>query len=113
MIRKMGSMAVVVKDEKKAKEWYRDKLGFEIRSETDHWVTVAPKGARGPVLHLCKSRPLEKGNTGILFIVDDLKRTYTELAKKGVKFTVKPRDEGWGEYAMMKDLDGNVFWLME
>lgn len=45
-------MAVVVKDEKKAKKWYKEKLGFEVRSEDDHWVTVAPKGARGPVLHL-------------------------------------------------------------
>ena len=113
MIRKISSMAVVVKDEKKAKEWYHDKLGFEVRSESDHWVTVAPKGTRVIVLHLCKTRPLEKGNTGILFTVDNLKRTSAELAKKGVKFTVKPRDDGWGAYAMMKDLDGNVFWLME
>ncbi len=106
-------MAVVVKDGKKAKEWYKEKLGFEVRSEDEHWVTVAPKGTRGLVLHLCKSRPLESGNTGILFRVDNLNKTYAELSRKGVKFTVKPRDDGYGPYAMMKDLDGNVFWLMK
>src|SRR5487761_1004099 len=106
-------MAVVVKDEKKAKRWYKEKLGFEVRSEDDHWVTVAPKGARGPVLHLCRTRPLEKGNTGILFTVDNLNETYNELSRKGVNFKVKPRDDGYGAYAMRKDLDGNVFWLME
>ena len=113
MIRKISSIAVVVKDEKKAKEWYRDKLGFEVRSESGHWITVAPEGSRGLVIHLCKTRPLEKGNTGILFTVANLNRTYSELRKKGVKFETKPRDDGWGAYAMMKDLDGNVFWLME
>ena len=106
-------MAVVVKDEKKAKIWYKEKLGFEVRSEDDHWVTVAPKATKGFVLHLCKSRPLEKGNTGILFTVDNLNKTYAELVSKGVKFASKPKDEGWGAYAMMKDLDGNAFWLME
>ncbi len=111
MITKMGSIAVVVRDEKKAANWYKSKLGFVIKSNMEHWVTVAPKGARGAVLHLCKTKPLEKGNTGIAFSVDNLERTYRDLSKKGVRFTVKPRDDGWGLYAMFADLDGNVFWL--
>ncbi len=106
-------MAVVVRDEKKAAAWYANKLGFRIRSKDGHWVTMAPKGSKGVELHLCNTRPLEKGNTGILFLTDDLKKTYEELKDKDVKFTVKPVDKGWGMYAMFKDLDGNVFWLME
>ncbi|MDG6998739.1 MAG: VOC family protein, partial [Nitrososphaerota archaeon] len=43
---------------------------------------------------------------------DDIQKTYAELSGKGVKLTVKPRDDGWGLYAMFKDPDGNVFWLM-
>ncbi|MCL4519671.1 MAG: VOC family protein [Thaumarchaeota archaeon] len=112
MITRISSAAVVVKDEKKAAQWYKSKLGLEIKSEEGHWVTVAPKGQRGFVLHLCKTKPLEKGNTGILFSTDDVQKTYRELASKGVKFSVKPRDDGWGTYAMFKDLDGNVFWMM-
>src|SRR5271165_146843 len=99
MIKKITSMAVVVKDEKKAANWYKTKLGFEVKSEMEHWVTVAPKGGRGLQLHLCKTKPLEKGNTGIAFSTDNLEKTYKELSKKGVKFTVKPKDEGWGPYA--------------
>lgn len=112
MIKSISSAAVVVRDEKKAAQWYKSKLGLEIKSKEGHWVTVAPKNQRGFVLHLCKTKPLEKGNTGILFSTDDVQETYKELAGKGVKFTVKPRDEGWGMYAMFKDPDGNVFWLM-
>ena len=112
MITRISSAAVVVKDEKKAAKWYKTMLGLEVKSEEGHWVTVAPKNQRGFVLHLCKTKPLEKGNTGILFSADDIQKTYAELSGKGVKFTVKPRDDGWGLYAMFKDPDGNVFWLM-
>ncbi len=111
MIKGIGSMAVVVSDAAKAKKWYEEKLGFEVVAEEGHWVAVAPRGSKGPVLHLCKTTPPEEGNTGILFRVDDLNKTYEELTKKGVEFTKKPKDDGWGPYAMFKDLDGNVFWL--
>jgi lactoylglutathione lyase len=112
MISKISSFAIVVRDEKKSARWFREKLGFQIKSSHGHWVTVAPKGARGPELHLCKTKPLEKGNTGIAFLTKDLQDEYKRLSGKGVKFTVKPRDDGWGLYSMFKDIDGNVFWLL-
>lgn len=111
MISKIVTAAVVVRDEKKALQWYKSKLGFVVKSNEEHWVTVAPKNSRGFEIHLCNTRPLEKGNTGINFVTDDIDKTYRELAAKKVKFTVKPRDDGWGKYAKFKDLDGNEFWL--
>ena len=41
MIEQIQSVAVVVSDEKKAKEWYKHKLGFEVQSDEEHWVVVA------------------------------------------------------------------------
>lgn len=111
MITKVDSIAVVVKDIRNATNWYKSRLGFQVRQKEGHWVTLAPKGSKGTVIHLCETKPLEKGNTGISFGTDDLEKTYKELAKKGVKFTVKPRDDGAGLYAMFKDPDGNIFWL--
>ena len=113
MIKSIGSVAVVVKNGKKAKKWYREKLGFVVKSNEDHWITMSPSKSDRFQIHLCETKPLEKGNTGILFLVDNLEKTYAELSKKGVKFSQKPIDQGWGKYAMMKDLDGNVFWMME
>jgi catechol 2,3-dioxygenase-like lactoylglutathione lyase family enzyme len=103
-------VAVVVSNATKSAEWYREKLGLEVRENEGHWITVAPKGS-DVVLHLCETKPLEQGNTGISFRVDDLDKTYKELSAKGVEFTVKPTKEEWGTYAMFKDPDGNVFWL--
>jgi predicted enzyme related to lactoylglutathione lyase len=113
LIKDLGSVAVVVKDSTAAKKWWVEKLGFEIRDDQGHWITVAPKGSAGPALHLCKSTRHEEGNTGILFHVDDLNKSYEELSKKGVRFTHPPKDEGWGPFAMFADPDGNEFWLEE
>jgi lactoylglutathione lyase len=113
LITGISSAAIVVRNGQKAKEWYKDKLGFVVKSDQEHWITVAPRGARGFQLHLCETKPIEKGNTGVVFRVDNLDKAYKELSSKGVKFEKKPIDEGWGPYALMKDLDGNVFWLME
>ena len=111
MIKSIVDVAVVVSDPKKSAEWYKEKLGLEVRENEDHWVTVAPKGS-DVVLHLCQSKPLEPGNTGIAFRVEDLDKAYKEMAAKSVEFTVKPTKEEWGSYAMFKDPDGNVFWLL-
>jgi catechol 2,3-dioxygenase-like lactoylglutathione lyase family enzyme len=111
MIKSIVDVAVVVSNAKNSAEWYRDKLGLEVRDSEGHWITVAPKDS-ALVLHLCESTPLEQGNTGIAFRVDDLDKSYQEMSAKGVEFTVKPTKEEWGSYAMFKDPDGNVFWMM-
>jgi catechol 2,3-dioxygenase-like lactoylglutathione lyase family enzyme len=114
MIERIQSVAVMVSDEKKAKEWYRDKLGFEVRSDEEHWVVVAPRGSSFSI-HLCPDEPLEPGNTGILFLAGDIEDTCKELKNKGVQFTRELGRSEWDEkmtYAMFKDPDGNVFWLM-
>ena len=114
MIDRIRCVAVVVSDEKRAKEWYRDKLGFEVQEEAEHWVVVAPRGSSTGI-HLCKGEKTEPGNTGILFYADDVEATYQELGQKGVQFSRELGKAEWNEnirYAMFKDLDGNEFWLM-
>lgn len=110
MIKAVVDIAVVVSNANKSAEWYKDKLGMEIRDNEEHWVTVAPKGSN-VVLHLCETTPLEQGNTGIALSVDDLDKAYEEMSAKGVEFTKKPLKTEWGTFAMFKDPDGNEFWL--
>jgi catechol 2,3-dioxygenase-like lactoylglutathione lyase family enzyme len=114
MIEQIQSVAVVVSDEKKAKEWYKNKLGFEVQSDEEHWVVVAPHGSLFGI-HLCQGEPLEPGNTGILLLAGDIENTCRELKKEGVEFTRELGKAEWNEkttYAMFKDPDGNAFWLM-
>jgi catechol 2,3-dioxygenase-like lactoylglutathione lyase family enzyme len=112
LIKWVYDIAVVVSDAKKSAEWYREKLGFEVREQEGHWITVAPKGAE-TVLHLCEITPLEPGVTGINFLVDDLEGLYQELSGKGVEFTAPLEKTRWGLLAIFKDPDGNEIQLSQ
>ncbi len=114
MIREIVSAAVLVHNAQKAAEWYRSVLGFEVRAE-GHWVTAKPPGSAF-MLHLCErceewedDRP--GGNTGIAFRCDDQEKTYEELKARGVEFAKDLTTEWFGTYAILKDLDGNEFWM--
>jgi lactoylglutathione lyase len=111
MITEMHTVAVVVSNRSKAAEWYKEKLGFAVREEDYHWTAVWPLG-QCTGLHLCEMTPLEPGNTGIIFLSDDLQKSVDQLKSKGVEFTQELKKESWGTYAMFKDPDGNEFWLM-
>ena len=108
----LGSIAIVVSDGKESAEWYRDKLGFEIRDREGHWITVAPKGER-LLLHLCEGDTLEPGNTGIAFHSPDVAKEEARLRQKGVKITKKTTKANWATFASFADPDGNEFWILE
>lgn len=114
------STAVVVADRKKALRWYCDVLGFSVLDDDpEHWTTVGHKklGAR---LHLCEmtaGRPRQKSaaprSSGILLLTKEpLPKLYRRLAKRGVRFTLPPREVPWGWISKFVDPDGNEFWLM-
>lgn len=107
-----GSVALVVSDGKKSAKWYKEKLGFEIRDQEGHWITVAPKGSK-LVIHLCEGDTMEPGNSGFAFYAKDVKKEEEALRKKGVDFTAPTTKETWATYAIFKDPDGNEFWLMQ
>ena len=109
MLSKSFSVAVVVSDGKKAAKWYKDKLGFEVSTDDDHWVTTWLKGSQWK-LHLCEGK-LEPGNTGIGFYSKNVRGTVKALKEKGVKFSKDYTKTPWGEIAMFDDPDGNVFWI--
>jgi len=114
MISKIGTVAVLVSDAQKAKKWYVEKLGFTVQDDSDHWVAVGPAGS-AVGLHLCQMEPLEPGNTGITLLADDLEVTYKALKEKGVEFTRELAPSEWDpnmKYAMLKDPEGNEFWLI-
>ena len=109
MLSKSFSVAVMVSDGKKSAKWYKEKLGLEVSTEMEHWVTAWQKGASWK-LHLCEG-DLEPGNTGVSFYSDDVKKTVSDLKKKGVKFSQDYTKSEWGENAMFDDPDGNSFWI--
>ncbi len=114
MITKIATIAVMVSDENKAKEWYKKKLNFEILSDEPHWIVVGPTGSQTG-LHLCPDGDLEPGNQGIVLKASNIEKTCSDLKTKGIQFTRELSKSEWNEdlrYAVFKDPDGNEFHLM-
>ncbi len=113
-INQIATIAVMVSDENRAKEWYKKKLNFEVRSDEPHWIVVGPKGSSTGI-HLCPDSELEPGNQGIVLKADDIEKTCKDMEKNGVEFVRELSKAEWDEdirYAIFKDPDGNEFWLM-
>ena len=109
---KFATVAVVVRNEKRAMKWWKEKLGFRVVTSFPHWITVAPRGANVH-LHLCPDSRPEKGNTGYLFSTKDAKKEEARLRKNGVKITRPVKKEEWGTIFWFADPDGNEFQVSE
>lgn len=129
MIVKHSHACVYVFDQDRAKAFYTEKLGFEVRDDvrmgTFRWLTVAPKtqpdaciilmalGA-GPMMDQesvdAVKKLLEKGAlSGGVLQVDDCHQTYAELKAKGVEFLREPKEMPYGIEALFRDDSGNYF----
>src|SRR5437867_7842844 len=109
---KFATVAVVVREEKKATKFWKDKVGFRVVTTWPHWVTVAPRGANVR-LHLCPDARPEKGNTGFLFSTKDANQEEARLRKNGVKISQSVKKEEWGTTLRFLDPDGNEFQVIQ
>ena len=120
MITQIGNVTVVVKDLGRSLKFYRDKLGLRLCffDKPHDWVCF-DCGAGRTTLSLTTpwnqaAKRLLGVKTGVSFLVDDIEKTYGQLKKRRVKFTLKPRKERWGGIlANFEDLDGNKFFLLQ
>ena len=122
MITHVSVVSVYVHDQDRARAFYTDKLGFEVRrddpmSATARWLEVAPTGLPAPRIVLYKAEGEGQGRPGgfqpLIFASPDVTATYQELSGRGVEFTAPPKKEPWGMWAQFKDPDGNEFGLSE
>ena len=134
MITKMSHAAIYVLDQQEALEFYRDKLGFEVRTDASmdggfRWLTVGPKDQPNFEIILMQPSPgfmfdeatanqikdlVQKGKLGAgVFDTPDCQATYEELRAKGVEFISPPAEQPWGIGAVFKDNSGNWFSLSQ
>lgn len=132
MITRMSHASIFVLDQERAKDFYTNKLGMEVKtdvpmSEGVRWLTLTMKDQPGFEITLllvsdkmmfnkesaAMMRELvSKGTFGFgVFECDDIYATYEELKAKGVEFTKPPKKEFYGIEAIFKDDSGNWFSL--
>jgi catechol 2,3-dioxygenase-like lactoylglutathione lyase family enzyme len=131
MISRLSHVSFFVLDVHSAKDFYTNKLGFEVKTnvpvgENGLWLTVSPPGqdieiTLIPVNHelmfkkdtseklaeLIKARAFGFG----VFECADVYATYEELKGKGVEFIKAPSEGGGIPEAMFSDDSGNFFGL--
>ena len=134
MIQRMSHSAIFVLDQDQAKDFYVNKLGFDVKTDATmpngfRWLTVSPKGQPDLEIILMKVAPgpkiqekdvenikelIKKGAFGAgVFDTADCHKTYEELRAKGVEFLAPPKEEFYGVQAVFRDPFGNWFSLTE
>ena len=133
MITKHSHSTIYVTDQDRAKKFYTDTLGFEVRDDvtmgTFRWLTVAPKTqpdtclvlmpiGPGPMLSETQAAQLrELVEAGVIgggvLETDDCKRDHAELVAKGVHFAREPKEMPYGIEALFRDDSGNFFSLTQ
>ena len=127
MIQRLSHSTLFVTDQDEAKDFYVNKLGFEVRLDQSmggfRWLTVGPKGQPDFQLILMKLAPsgrmsAESAETlkGLIqsglvaagvFETADCRQTYQELSARGVEFPSPPEDKFYGIEAVFQDNSGN------
>ena len=125
----LGGAIVNVSNQKKALEFYSQKLGFEVKENQDEgessWIEVCPKNFRLPISLINpdktswsdEKKEQEKmkigTDTGIWFYAKDIDSVYQTLKSRGVEIT-KPEKQPWGVLlSKFYDQDKNEFSLLE
>ena len=132
MIKKLSHVNVFVLDQDRAKKFYTENLGFEVRTDVVmdgfRWLTVGPKDQPDLNVLLAKPAPpmfseedakmlsalVAKGAmAGGVIETDDCQRTYEELRDRGVTFLQEPAERPYGVEALLRDDSGNWFSLTQ
>src|ERR1051326_3885100 len=133
---KIGTAQLGGPDQDGALAFYKDKVGFEFRSDVTlpemgdfRWLTVGP--AAQPdisiVLMAIPGAPvmddetagqvrslMSKGFAGTIFLMtDDVRSDFEELKGRGVEFTEEPEERPYGIDAGFRDPSGNSFRLTQ
>src|SRR5213079_1119938 len=133
---KIGTAQLWVQDQDEALAFYKDRIGFEVRSDVTlpemgdfRWLTVGP-AAQPDISIVLMAIPgppvmddetagqvrtlMSKGFAGTIFLTtDDVRSDYEELKGRGVEFTEEPEERPYGIDSGFRDPSGNSFRLTQ
>jgi len=128
---KVKVVSIPVQDQKKALQFYTEKLGFLKKvdvplSEDSRWLTVVSKDEQDGVEILLEPAPnhfepakiyqkslFDAGIPYTQFNSDNVQQDYETLVSLGVEFSVKPTAMGTVKIAVFNDTCGNNIQIVE
>lgn len=117
----VGTVYPSVSDQDRALEFYRDALGFEVRTDSSfgdfRWIEVAPVGGYtviALVAPMGEDDPAPGGSAPFGFDTPNLDAAMAELTSRGVVFDEVMSGEGGAPpMAYFRDSEGNRLLLVE
>lgn len=113
MITQVSIVSVPVSDQERARAFYVDQPGFEVRHDAAwgagmRWIEVAPPGATTSLTLVTWFESMPPGSLqGLVVTTDDIHATYATLRARGVHFDSPPAEQPGGVLAVFRDPDGN------
>jgi len=118
MIKQIKFVTIPVRDQKRALNFYTEKLGFTIITDQpfdgkQRWIELRiPKAETRVALFTPEGQEGRIGSfTGISYHCENVEETFQELSARGVPFDGPPKKESWGTFATFQDSEGNSFVL--
>jgi catechol 2,3-dioxygenase-like lactoylglutathione lyase family enzyme len=131
MLTSLSHSFIYVLDHDAAVDFYVGKLGLEVGTDADlgpfRWLTVQVPGR--PETQLVLATPdmghdeetaaairdlVAKGGAGgVIFNVDDCRKTYADPVAKGVEFTQEPTEHFYGTDMGVRDPFGNPIRILQ
>ncbi|WP_432489612.1 VOC family protein [Kineococcus sp. SYSU DK018] len=113
-IESVKTVTVFVSDQDRARDFYVDALGFEVKIDQtfggNRWLEVGPASGTSLVLHKPFPGTSAGGGRGTLFASSDLDADVTHLQSVGVVVD-GPNEMPWGRQVTFSDPDGNSYVL--
>jgi lactoylglutathione lyase len=125
-INRVSTVCVFVSDQNRAKSFYTEQLGFELRQDMplypgapSRWLAVAPHGAETDIILYLPDenwdhyRQVVGKSQAITLDVTDIDKVAADLKAKGVMFVQEPDAQPWGTFATIEDSEGNHILLVQ
>jgi len=118
MIKGIKFASVPVTDQDRALEFYTQKLGFKVVTDSpfdgkQRWIELGmPRAETKLVLFTADGQEkMIGGFMNVTFMAEDVEATAKDMKARGVEFVQEPQKADWGTAAIFKDADGNQFVL--
>lgn len=111
-INRIQVLSLPVTDQDRARDFYRDKLGFEVLRDNamgdQRWVEVGPPGGGTSMTLVTWFPTMPAGSLkGLVLGTDDLDQDVKLLTERGVEIGAGIQEAPWGRFVTFDDPDGN------
>ncbi|UOE96193.1 VOC family protein [Alkalihalobacillus sp. LMS39] len=108
IIEKIDTICLKVRDIKKAKEWYKEKLNFKVSYDGGHYIVFQIGNSSVPLT--LEQGESKNSTTYPIFYTSRIEEAHEQLKSKGITVDEVQKD-GVNTFFTFYDLDGNLLQL--